>query len=225
MDYFNELFANMIPLLPLATYIPVVQSYNKKSRFKFAILIVIISFIILSLIFISGERVMNVLQIRHNSISLAGGLILLITGIQLIFEKPDSDLKKVKLLKQIKAETKNPTSEEHSEPIKQVPINPLNKRDVSIGEMLSWAIVPINFPLIIGPGVMAWALKMSTQTSYLKVAPSIIANLFIQFITLLIGNLVCQLKNSSMYAAILKKILGFLVACVGSKYIINVMKD
>lgn len=218
MSEFKKLLALMIPLLPLSSYIPVIQSYNTKSKYIFSFVVIIVSFILISLFILGGEKVMEILEISPESLKLAGGLILLITGINLIFEKPDSDIEHIKSIKKVKDEGEGKNANQESS---DITLNPKTKKEVSISEMLSWAIVPINLPLIIGPGVILWAFNISKHSSYVKVIPAILGNLSLQFSTLILGNLISELKDSNMYASIIKKTLGFLLAAIGSKYFIN----
>ncbi len=82
------LFLIMDPLGNLPVFASILRHIDAKKRRKVLIRELIISLIIMLLFLYTGEAMLNVLSLRSESVSIAGGIILFLIAIRMIFPQP-----------------------------------------------------------------------------------------------------------------------------------------
>lgn len=91
------LFLVMNPLGNIPVFITALKDVSSKRRFKIILREAFFAFIILSIFLFAGDKILNSLQITESALGIAGGLILLIIAIRLIFPASDTDKKDDKI--------------------------------------------------------------------------------------------------------------------------------
>ncbi|QQD21888.1 NAAT family transporter [Oceanospirillaceae bacterium ASx5O] len=128
------LFATVSPIDVSAIFAAITVNASQPSRRRMAIRGVAIATIVLGLFAIIGDWLLNALGISLAALRTAGGIMLLLMGIDMVFARSSS--------------ANSPTAEEEEEA--------MGKRDVSV--------FPLALPLIAGPGTMGALILLMAQT-------------------------------------------------------------
>ncbi|TQD39473.1 MarC family protein [Haloflavibacter putidus] len=83
------LFFLMDPLGNIPILLSVLKQYNEKEQRKIIIRECLIAFLILNIFLFFGYKILEFLDLQKESVTIAGGIILLIIGIRMIFPKPE----------------------------------------------------------------------------------------------------------------------------------------
>lgn len=83
------LFFLMDPLGNIPILLSVLKQYDEKKQRKVIIRECLIAFVILNIFLFFGYKILDFLDLQQESVTIAGGIILLIIGIRMIFPKPE----------------------------------------------------------------------------------------------------------------------------------------
>jgi len=95
---FIFLFAVIDPIGSVPVFIAVTKDYNEKERRHIAFKSVIVSALILLFFIVVGELILNAINVTIPSFQIAGGIVLFLFAITMIFgdSKPETEIKKIK---------------------------------------------------------------------------------------------------------------------------------
>lgn len=145
-----------------------------------------------------GEWLFVKLGISLDALRIAGGIMLFIIGLNMVFEK--------------RTETREDRAEEMLEEIE-------NPEDISV--------FPMGIPMIAGPGTMATLLilmsDVDTRMGQLAVMSALVATLVLTLITFLIAGPLMKLMGKS-FTDVLTRVLGVLLATLASQFILDGVK-
>lgn len=145
-----------------------------------------------------GEFVFSKLGISLDALRIAGGIMLFIIGLNMVFEK--------------RTEKREDRAEEVLEEIE-------NPEDISV--------FPMGIPMIAGPGTMASLLIMMGKTDTLAGQISILAalalTLFITLVTFLIAGPLMKLMGKSV-TDVLTRVLGVLLTTLAAQFVLDGIK-
>jgi multiple antibiotic resistance protein len=145
-----------------------------------------------------GEWLFGKLGISLDALRIAGGIMLFIIGLNMVFEK--------------RTESREDRAEEMLEEIE-------DPEDISV--------FPMGIPMIAGPGTMATLLiLMSDNPSHagqLAILSALILTLIITLVTFLIAGPLMKLMGKS-FTDVLTRVLGVLLATLAAQFIIDGIK-
>lgn len=149
-------------------------------------------FIILLVSFLSGNFILDFFNISINSMKVAGGLIMLLSGIAFLSNKNDN----------------------HKGIDRKIKIEAIEKEDISF--------TPLAMPLLAGPGSMSYLISLNIVTlTTQQIIITVLAILSVSVLILIIlqGSRFVNkvIGNSGMVA--LSRIMGFFVMCIGVELI------
>ena len=198
MDLFIYLFAALFSVLnPIGTipiFVSMTQSYSRSERFRVSLWTSINVFIILVIVFFSGEYVMSFFGISIEALRIAGGIVIATSGFALLTGKfgKNNGLSK-------KAETG------------------LVKRP-------EIALTPLAIPILAGPGaislLIAFHHEHHTNPEIMIAISSLLAVVIVIFIMLRCAHYIANMLGDSGIVAI-SRIIGFIVIAIGVQYIIG----
>lgn len=150
-------------------------------------------FLILVISFLGGTYVMSFFGITFPSMKIAGGLIMLISGMAFL----------------------NSQTESHKGINKKVKFEAIEKEDISF--------TPLAMPLLAGPGSMSYLISASSNISPSGMGIILVSILLVCILIFLVlqGSkyLLYLLGNSGILA--LSRVVGFFVMCIGIESIIG----
>lgn len=142
-----------------------------------------------------GEHIFRALHIDYNALRIAGGIMLFIIALQMVFEK--------------RTENREHRAEEALEVIE-------NPEDISV--------FPMGIPMIAGPGTIASLLLLMSEGPSLEDKASILAALTLVLLITLLSFLVAGWLMKLMgktFTNVLTRVLGFLLAALAAQFIID----
>ena len=131
---FATLFATVSPIDVAAIFAAITVNASQAARRRMAIRGVVIATVVLGLFAVIGDWLLHALGISLAALRTAGGIMLLLMGIDMVFARNSS--------------ANSPTLEEEEEA--------MEKHDVSV--------FPLALPLIAGPGTMGALILLMAQT-------------------------------------------------------------
>ncbi len=156
--------------------------------------VLVASVILIGFVF-GGEFVFSKLGISLDALRIAGGIMLFIIGLNMVFEK------------------RTESREERAEDILEETEDP---EDISV--------FPMGIPMIAGPGTMASLLLMTSEQDsiygILTILSALIVVLIITFATFWIAGLLMKLMGKS-FTNVLTRVLGVLLATLAAQFIID----
>ncbi|MEO5990025.1 MAG: MarC family protein [Ferruginibacter sp.] len=95
---FIFLFAVIDPIGSVPVFIAVTKDYNEREKRHIAFKAVFVSALILLFFIVVGELILNAINVNISSFQIAGGIVLLLFALTMIFgdSKPESEIKKIK---------------------------------------------------------------------------------------------------------------------------------
>lgn len=145
-----------------------------------------------------GEWLFGKLGISLDALRIAGGVMLFIIGLNMVFEK--------------RTETREDRAEEFLEEIE-------DPEDISV--------FPMGIPMIAGPGTMATLLILMsnapTRIGEIAIMSALALTLIITLITFLVAGPLMKLMGKS-FTDVLTRVLGVLLATLASQFIIDGIK-
>jgi len=146
----------------------------------------------------AGEWLFAKLGISLDALRIAGGIMLFIIGLNMVFEK--------------RTEKREDRADELLEEIE-------DPEDISV--------FPMGIPMIAGPGTMATLLilmkEASSQSEQLAIMAALITTLIITLVTFLIAGPLMKLMGKN-FTDVLTRVLGVLLATLASQFIIDGVK-
>lgn len=205
IELFNSISLGLIILLPLANpittvalFIALSHSMTKQEKNREAFLASVYVFFIIVISFYFGQFIMKTFGISIPGLRIAGGLIVAYIGFRMLFpEKKDE--------------------------------NSYNKTQESI------AFVPLAMPSTAGPGTIAMVISISSSVSsgqanspmWVIYTASILVPLILSIIlwfSLRSADVIMKIVGQNGVDAI-SRIMGFLLVCMGTQFMINGIKE
>lgn len=194
----SSLISVLNPIGAVPMFISFTANRSSEEIKKIAIKCTIYVTIILIISFLSGNIIIDFFGISINSMKIAGGLIMLISGIGFLSSKPEANRGIDKKIKFEAAE----------------------KEDISF--------TPLAMPLLAGPGSMSYLISLNLGSLEIKDILITLSGILIVCAVILIILLSSRyfnklIGNSGMVA--LSRIMGFFVMCIGVELIYAGIKN
>ncbi|MCE7568024.1 MarC family protein [Aliivibrio fischeri] len=196
---FVVLWAVIDPIGSVPVYLSQTQHLSAKQRKLVALKAVAIATLVLLFFLIVGQLLLEAMQIPLSAFQVAGGLVLLIFALTMIFgeSKPEQEQK---------------MSEE-----------------MSHSELADLAVYPLAIPSIASPGAMMAIVMLTDNSRYSILDQSITAGvmLVVLLITLglLLGATFIQKVIGNVGAAIISRVMGLILAAVAVNNLLMGIKD
>ncbi|MUK91093.1 NAAT family transporter [Aliivibrio fischeri] len=196
---FVVLWAVIDPIGSVPVYLSQTQHLSAKQRKLVALKAVAIATLVLLFFLIVGQLLLEAMQIPLQAFQVAGGLVLLIFALTMIFgeSKPEQEQK---------------MSEE-----------------MSHSDLADLAVYPLAIPSIASPGAMMAIVMLTDNSRYSILDQSITAGvmLLVLLITLglLLGATFIQKVIGNVGAAIISRVMGLILAAVAVNNLLMGIKD
>jgi MarC family membrane protein len=145
-----------------------------------------------------GEQIFHALGIDFNALRIAGGIMLFIIALQMVFEQ--------------RTEHRENRAEEALEAIE-------DPEDISV--------FPMGIPMIAGPGTIASLLLLMSDASgpmdMVSIMSALSAVLLITLFSFLIAGFLMKLMGKT-FTNVLTRVLGFLLAALAAQFVIDGVK-
>lgn len=202
VELFLSAFAILFVIIDPPGCAPIFATLTKgttrKHQHIMAIKSVFVAAIILFSFAYGGEFVFEKLGISLDALRIAGGIMLFIIGLNMVFEK-----------RQGKREDRAEETLELAE----------DPEDISV--------FPMGIPMIAGPGTMASLLllmsKAETMAQQVSIMAALSAVLLITFLTFLVAGPLIKLMGKSV-TDILTRVLGVMLATLAAQFVIDGIK-
>jgi MarC family membrane protein len=200
--YAATLFALLNPLGMLPVFIGYTSSLTASVQ-RWVALLVSLTVMGLMLVFLlSGTAILDFFGITLDSFRMAGGILLLIIGIQIV--------------------TGNPVQAAHGPDVQADTSNLVEAKSV-----YRQIVIPFAMPLLVGPGVIANLILYASEAQRIR-SPSLSLGLIaitigvaaLAFVILLTGRFLRRLLGD-IGLGILTRILGLLVAAIGMQFLVT----
>ncbi len=192
---FTTFFATIAPFDVAAMFAALTSQANVKSRYKIALKAVLISGGILLSFALFGNFVLHALGISLAALKIAGGILLLLIGIDMVFARPSGGT--------------SATKEEVDEAIVS--------HDISV--------FPLATPLIAGPGSMGAAILLMANANdhYLDEIIIISALIIVLLITLALLLLATRLQQYIKVTGmnVISRVMGVLLSALAVQFMID----
>ncbi len=198
LSAFTTLFVIIDPPGCAPIFATLTQDTSKKHQRDMAFKSVAVASVILIGFAYAGKFLFAKLGISLNALRIAGGIMLFIIGLNMVFEK------------------RTEKREDRAEGVLE---------DISDPEDIS--VFPMGIPMIAGPGTMASILLLKSRAaetgSELAVIAALIAVLVITLISFLIAGPLMKLMGKT-FTNVLTRVLGILLATLATQFIIDGIK-
>lgn len=191
---FTALFSVVNPLGAMPIFVGLTADWDGKHRNQQAIKAVIAMSGILVVFFLGGSYIMNFFGITLEVLRIAGGLIIIKSGFDLLRSKHE--------------EGRGVTKKDREE-FKQ-------REDISFS--------PLAMPMLAGPGSIALLIGMAAESNgvldYIWITVAILAVALVSFAILIVSPKVVKYLGKAGLTA-LSRMMGFIVLAIGIQYIAN----
>ncbi|WP_416876960.1 MarC family protein [Litorimonas sp.] len=192
---FATLFVVIDPPGCAPIFATLTQGTTKSHQREMALKAVAVAAIVLIGFAYGGEWLFAKLGISLDALRLAGGVMLFIIGLNMVFEK--------------RTETREERAEDLLEEIE-------DPEDISV--------FPMGIPMIAGPGTMATLLLLMSNTTTggqeFSIMLALVIVLFITLVSFLIAGPLMKLMGKT-FTNVLTRLLGVLLATLASQFIID----
>jgi multiple antibiotic resistance protein len=175
-------------------YASLTQGANAVQRRAMAVRAVIVAGVILLVFALVGEDLLRVLGISLNSFRIAGGIMLFLIALEMVFEK------------------RTQRREDRAARINETP------------EIEDVSIFPMAMPMIAGPGSIASVMLMMSRTEGLTASLVVIGAmaliLLLTLVALLAAGPLMRLVGHSV-EAVVTRLLGVLLAALAAQFVID----
>ena len=203
LDLFMSAFAILFVIVDPPGCAPIfaslTQGTSKKHQRAMAFKSVAVAAGILYVFAFFGEQIFHALHIDYSALRIAGGVMLFIIALQMVFEQ------------------RTEHREQRAEEALEVTENP---EDISV--------FPMGIPMIAGPGTIASLLLLMSEGSNpsdkAAVLLALAAVLLISLFSFLIAGWLMKLMGKT-FTNVLTRVLGFLLATLAAQFIIDGVKD
>ena len=200
-DYFINAFATLfvtidpVGLAPM--FLAVTAGATAATRRRIAVRATLIGGAILFLFLVAGRGVLGMLGISVPAFQIAGGLLLLIIAIEMVFEKRNRR----------KSETAEKALSQHA---------------AHQEELHDVAVFPLAIPLIAGPAAISAVILLSSQATdtvtYLGLALVILVIIGACFVSFLLADRIERMLGDTA-AVVVTRLLGVLLAALSIQFI------
>ena len=203
IDFLEKTFIALFVIIDPFAIIPVFINYTindtKASRNKTALKAIIIASIILFVFALTGDRFLEFLGITQASFRIAGGILLMFAGIDMVIAKNSG----------IRSTTE------------QEAVEAFNKSDISV--------FPLAIPLIAGPGALTTlVISMGEVEGIISYQISIVLVLMIvlllTYICLRTSNLIFRILGVTG-TNVLTRIFGIIISAIAIEYIVKGLRE
>ncbi len=198
MSAFAILFVIIDPPGCAPIFATLTQGTSKKHQRVMAFKSVAVAAGILFVFAFFGEQLFHALHIDYNALRIAGGIMLFIIALQMVFEQ--------------RTESREHRAEEALEVID-------DPEDISV--------FPMGIPMIAGPGTIASLLLLMSEGPSLGDQVSILAALsavlIISLLSFLVAGWLMKLMGKT-FTNVLTRVLGFLLAALAAQFVIDGVK-
>ncbi len=199
LDLFLSAFAILFVIIDPPGCAPIFATLtdgtSRRHQKEMAFKAVGVAAIVLIIFAYCGEWVFGKLGISLDALRIAGGIMLFIIGLNMVFEK------------------RTETREDRAEDILEETENP---EDISV--------FPMGIPMIAGPGTMASILLMLSKAqdwqAELTILAALITVLIITLLAFLVANPLMRLMGKS-FTNVLTRVLGILLATLATQFVID----
>ncbi|WP_409433026.1 MarC family protein [Litorimonas sp. RW-G-Af-16] len=192
---FTTLFVIIDPPGCAPIFATLTKGTTRKHQRAMAIKSVGVASIILIGFAYAGEFLFSKLGISLDALRIAGGIMLFIIGLNMVFEK--------------RTESREDRAEDLLEEIE-------DPEDISV--------FPMGIPMIAGPGTMASLLLLKSKTSdlygELTIMAALVAVLLITFVSFLIAGPLMKLMGKT-FTNVLTRVLGVLLATLAAQFVLD----
>jgi multiple antibiotic resistance protein len=198
MSAFAILFVIVDPPGCAPIFATLTQGTSRKHQTTMAFKSVSVAAGILLVFAFFGDDIFNALHIDFDALRIAGGIMLFIIALQMVFEK--------------RTENRENRVEEALEDID-------DPEDISV--------FPMGIPMIAGPGTIASLLLMMSEGpsmgDQISIIAALAAVLFITLFAFLIAGFLMKLMGKT-FTNVLTRVLGFLLAALAAQFVIDGVK-
>ena len=202
LDLFLSAFAILFVLIDPPGCAPIfatlTQGTSRKHRTSMAFKSVLVAAVILLIFAFFGGPIFHALGIDFAALRIAGGIMLFIIALQMVFEKHTE------------------RRENRAEAVLDSSDRP---EDISV--------FPMGIPMIAGPGTIASLLLLMSENASLGDRLSVIAALglvlFLTLLTFLVAGWLLNLLGKT-FTNVLTRVLGFLLAALAAQFVIDGVK-
>lgn len=191
---FTALFSVVNPFGAMPVFLALTENYSKESRKEQALKACFYMIGVLVVFFFAGTFILNFFGLRIEDLRIAGGILILRSGLGLL--DPDSHKGK-KLSPEVKQEG-------------------LEKDDISF--------TPLAMPMLSGPGAIAVTISMYGKATHymdmIMIVVSILLVALLSFIILRSSEQLTRFLGKGGMAA-LARMMGFIVLSIGVSFIVN----
>lgn len=195
---FTVLFVIIDPPGCAPIFATLTQGTSRQHQRNMAFKSVFVAAGILFLFAFFGEQIFGALHIDYSALRIAGGIMLFIIALQMVFEK--------------RTEARENRAEEALE------IND-DPEDISV--------FPMGIPMIAGPGTIAsLLLLMSDEPSVgdqMSILGALVAVLLITLLSFLVAGWLMKIMGKT-FTNVLTRVLGFLLAALAAQFVIDGLK-
>jgi len=193
---FSALFSVVNPFGAMPVFLTLTQDDTPQHRNLMAKRASMYMVLILAIFFFAGQYVLNFFGLRIHDLRIAGGIMILKAGFDLLTTKSEPG-KKVS---------------------KEVVEEGIQKEDISF--------TPLAMPMLSGPGAIAVSIGMFTKSlSYLNMALTIVAIIMVaiaSYFILVFSHRLTAVMGKAGLAA-LSKIMGFITLAIGANFITSAL--
>lgn len=197
INAFATLFVTIDPVGLAPMFLAVTAGATAATRRRIALRATLIGGAILFLFLVAGRGVLGVLGISVPAFQIAGGLLLLIIAIEMVFDKRNRR----------KSETAEKAVSQHA---------------AHQEELHDVAVFPLGIPLIAGPAAISAVILLSSQASdtvsYLGLALVILVIIGSCFVAFLLADRIERMMGDTA-AMVVTRLLGVLLAALSIQFI------
>ncbi|WP_066834569.1 MarC family protein [Rufibacter ruber] len=193
---FSALFSVVNPFGAMPVFLTLTQDDNTARRNQQALRACMYMILILTVFFIAGQAVLDFFGLRIHDLRIAGGIMIMRAGFDLL----------------------NPKAEEGKKISKDVVAEGVEKEDISF--------TPLAMPLLSGPGSIAVVISLFTKSlTIVDMGLTVLAIVLLGFITYVIlffsPRLMMFMGKAGLAA--LSRIMGFIVLSLGVSFIVTAL--
>lgn len=194
---FSALFSVVNPFGAMPVFLTLTQDDSPSNRNQQALRACIYMALILAVFFLAGQYVLNFFGIRLHDIRIAGGLMIMKAGFELLSSKAHRG-KKVS---------------------KGVLKESMQKEDISFA--------PLAMPMLSGPGAIAVSISLYSDALLITdlglVVTAIVGLAVVAYVILIFSHQLLQFMGKAGLSA-LSRIMGFMVLSIGVNFIVTGIK-
>ncbi|HQS84373.1 MAG: hypothetical protein B7Y25_05510 [Alphaproteobacteria bacterium 16-39-46] len=203
IDFLYKTFIAFFVIIDPFAIIPVFISYtlndSRSSRNKTAFKATLIAGIVLLIFALTGDKFLEFLGITHGSFRIAGGILLMFAGIDMVIAKNSG--------------IRSTTEQENEEAVQ--------KSDVSV--------FPLAIPLIAGPGALTTLVISMGEVEgmifhQISIILIVLFVLFLTYLCLMSSNLIFKVLGVTG-TNVLTRIFGIIISAIAIEYIIKGLRE